>query len=235
MKKLLFKIGVMLFASLLFINCSSAQKRETRNVSGFTSIGLSISADVYLSQTNDFKVEIEAPADYLEEIETIVDGDVLKIKNKNHFNFEFGDKKVKVYISMPKVTGLSISGSGDILAQTAIKTEDLKVKISGSGDVKIENLSVKNLDMAISGSGDIFMAGTDVAESATYAISGSGDIKNEGLQCKKVEVHVSGSGDVKVWVVDDLKMRISGSGDVYYKGRPIIDSKSSGSGELHPL
>jgi len=234
MKKL-FKIGVMLFASLLFINCSNAQKRETRNVSGFTSVGLSIAADVYLSQTNDFKVEIEAPADYLEEIETIVEGDVLKIKNKSHFNFEFGDKKVKVYISMPKITGLSISGSGDILAQTAIKAEDLKVKISGSGDVKIENLSVKNLDIAISGSGDIFMAGTDVAESASYAISGSGDIKNEGLQCKKVEVHVSGSGDVKVWAVDDLKMRVSGSGDVYYKGRPIIDSKSSGSGELHPL
>lgn len=235
MKRLLFKIGVMLFASLLFINCSSAQKRETRNVSGFTSIGLSIAADVYLSQTNDFKVEIEAPADYLEEIETVVEGNVLKIKHKNHFNFDFGNKKVKVYISMPKITGLNISGSGDIFAQTAIKAEDLKVKISGSGDVKVENLSVKNLDMSISGSGDIFMAGTDVAESASYSISGSGDISNEGLQCKKVEIHVSGSGDVKVWAVDDLIIRVSGSGDVYYKGRPIIDSKSSGSGGLRHL
>lgn len=225
----------MLFASLLFINCSSAQKRETRSVSGFTNVALSIAADIYLSQTNEFKVEIEAPADYLEEIETIVEGDVLKIKKKSNFSFDFGNKKVKVYISMPKITGLSISGSGDILAQTAIKADDLKVKISGSGDVKIDNLSVKNLEMSISGSGDIFMAGPDVAESASYTISGSGDISNEGLQCKKVEIQVSGSGDVKVWAVDELKSRVSGSGDVYYKGRPIIDSKSSGSGGIQNI
>lgn len=235
MKKFLLKIGVMLFASLLFINCSSAQKRETRNVSGFTNVALSIAADIYLSQTNEFKVEVEAPADYLEEIETIVDGDVLKIKKKSNFSFDFGNKKVKIFISMPKITGLSISGSGDILAQTAIKAEDLKVKISGSGDVKIDNLSVKNLEMSISGSGDIFMAGPDVAESASYTISGSGDISNEGLQCKKVEIQVSGSGDVKVWAVDELKSRVSGSGDVYYKGRPIIDSKSSGSGGIQNI
>ncbi|RPH32333.1 MAG: DUF2807 domain-containing protein [Bacteroidales bacterium] len=237
MKKLSFllKASATLMLSFLLINCTSAQKREVRDVSGFTVVSLSVSADIYLSQAASYKVEMEGDADYLEKIETVVDGNVLKIKNKDHFNFEFNNKKMKIHISMPQVNGLTISGSGDIFAQTAIKTDDLKVKISGSGNVKIDNLSVKNLDMAISGSGDIEMSGTDVAESASYSISGSGDIDNQGLQCKKVNIHVSGSGDVKVWAVDELDAKVSGSGDVYYKGRPIIDAKTSGSGGIHHL
>lgn len=234
MKKLsfLFKASASLILLILMINCTSAQQRETRNVSGFTGVSLSISADIYLSQASDYKFEIEGDADYLKEIETVVEDNVLKIKTKDHFNFSFHDKKVKIYISMPQIASLSVSGSGDILAQTAIKSSDLKIKISGSGNVKIENLSVKNLDLGISGSGDIKMAGTDVAESASYSISGSGDIDNQGLQCKKVDIKVSGSGDVRVWAIDELDAKVSGSGDVYYKGRPIINAKTSGSGGL---
>jgi len=231
----LLKLTAAIVFTILICNNSLAQNREVRSVTGFTGIGLSISADVYLTQASDFKVEIEAPADYLQEIETVVDGDMLKIKTKNHFNFSFKDKKVKVYISMPRVNALSISGSGDILAQTPIKTDDLKTKISGSGDVKIENLSAKNIELGISGSGDIYFAGSDVAEIASYSISGSGDINNENLQCKKIEISVSGSGDIRVWAVDELKAKVSGSGDVYYKGRPIIDAKTSGSGELQHI
>lgn len=237
MKKLslLLKVGATLVLSFLLLNCSNAQNREVRNVSGFTGVSLSVSADIYLTQASDFKVEIEGDADCLEKIETYVEGDILKIKSKDHFNFEFHSKKVKFYISMPQITSLSISGSGDIFAQTAIKSDDLKIKISGSGNVKVDNLSTKNLDLSISGSGDIYMSGMDVAESASYSISGSGDIDNQGLQCKKVEIHVSGSGDVKVWAVDELNARVSGSGDIYYKGRPIVDAKTSGSGGIHHL
>jgi len=237
MKKLssLLNVAITFVLTFLFINCTSAQQREIRKVSGFTGISLSISADIFLSQATDFKVEIEAEQDYLKEIETVVDGDILKIKTDSHFNFDIRDKKVKIYISMPAIKSVSISGSGDILAQTAIKAEDLKVKISGSGNVKVENLSVKNLDMGISGTGDITLAGTVVAESASYSISGSGDINNENLQCKKVEIHVSGSGNVRVWAVDELNAKVSGSGDVYYKGRPIVDANTSGSGGIHSI
>ncbi len=236
MKKLSFLVKIFAtFVFTFFISSTNAQQRETRKVSGFTGVSLSISADIYLSQAADYKVEIEADADYLEKIETVVDGDMLKIKNKDHFNFVFHDKKVKIYISMPQVNVLNISGSGDILAQTAIKTDDLKIKISGSGNIKVEILSVKNLNLAISGSGDIYMAGTNMAESASYSISGSGDIDNQNLQCKKVDISVSGSGDIKVWSVDELDARVSGSGDVYYKGRPIVNAKTSGSGGIHHL
>lgn len=237
MKKLSFilKALVTVVVTVLFLNTVNAQKRDVRDVSGFTGIGLSISADIYLTQAPNYKVEIEGDADYLEKIETVVSGSVLKIKRKEHFNFDFHGDKVKIYISMPNINSISISGAGDIIAQTPIKTDKLDVSISGSGNIKVENLSVKEMDMGISGSGDIYFAGTDVAENTTYSISGSGDIKTENLQSKKVTIHVSGSGDVRVWAVDELDAKISGSGDVYYKGRPIVDARTSGSGGIHHL
>jgi len=237
MKKLSFLLKTLVSVALtvLLINTVDAQKREVRDVTGFTGIGLSIAADIYLTQAPTYKVEIEADSDYLERIETVVNGDVLKIKRKDHFDFDFRNKKAKIYISMPNINSLGISGSGDVVAQTPIKTDKLDVSISGSGNVKVENLSVKNMELSISGSGDIFLAGSDVAESTSYSISGSGDIKTENLQSKNVKVRVSGSGDVRVWAVDDLEAKVSGSGDVYYKGRPIVNAKTSGSGGIHHI
>lgn len=237
MKKQLFllKTLAVVFITILFFNTANAQNREERKVTGFTGIGLSIAADIYLSQAPNYKVEIEADAESLEKIETVVSGDILKIKNKDHFDFSWRNKKVKIYISMPTVNSLSISGSGDVIGQTPIKTDKLDVSISGSGNFKIEDLSVKNMEMSISGSGDIYFAGTDVADFTSYAISGSGDINTENLQSKKVDIHVSGSGDVRVWAVDELDAKVSGSGDVYYKGRPIVNAKTSGSGGFHSI
>ena len=237
MKKLnyLLKSFLVVLFAIVFAQNVNAQTREERKLSGFTGIGLSIAADVYLTQSDTYKCEIEASREDLEEIETYVEGDVLKIKNRDHFRFDFHDRKVKIYISLPKLNNVGISGSGDILAQTPIKTDELDVKISGSGNVKIESLSAKNLDLSISGSGDIYFAGSDIVESSSYTISGSGDIDTQNLQSKKVEVHISGSGDVRVWSVDELDARVSGSGDVYYKGRPIVDAKSSGSGGIQHI
>lgn len=237
MEKKLFskRLCLLLLMFTLTAYTTIAQQKENRDVTGFTGIALSISADIYLSQANSFSVVIEGKAEVLKDIETIVEGNVLKIKRKNNLDWNWRDEDVKLYISMPQVEKISISGSGDIVAQTPISTNSLTMKISGSGDIKMDELTVSTLEIGISGSGDIDLAGKQVAESASYAISGSGDIDTEGLQCKKVEISVSGSGDVRVWAVDELNAKISGSGDVYYKGRPLINAKSSGSGEFHSI
>lgn len=235
MKKLVSTTIILFLISTLGVISSSAQQKETRDVKDFTGVSLSIAANIYLTQANSYKVELVADADLLEKIETVVDGNTLKIKRRNNLDWSWSNKKVLVYITMPQVEKLSISGSGDIVAQTPINSNRLDMGISGSGDIKIEDLSVKAIDVSISGSGDILLAGKNISESATYSVSGSGDIRAEGLQCKKVEVHVSGSGDVRVWAVDELNSKVSGSGDVYYKGRPLINSKSSGSGGFHSL
>jgi hypothetical protein len=230
-----FKGMTIIVAVLGIINCSNAQKRESRKVSDFTGIGLSIAANVYLTQADLYNVEIEADADILRKIETAVDDGKLRIKYVDRWYSNFSNKKVNIYISMPRLQELSIAGSGDIVAQSPLTTDNLSIGISGSGDVTIDMLSAKSVEVTISGSGDIKLGGPNVVERTDVAISGSGDVKAENLQCRQVSARISGSGDIRIWAVDDLEARVSGSGDIYYKGRPVVNAKTSGSGGLHHL
>ncbi|HOP04338.1 MAG TPA: head GIN domain-containing protein [Tenuifilaceae bacterium] len=211
---------------------SGETKTEKRDVKDFTGIELAISGDVFLSQGDNFSVTVEAEKDILHKIETVVEGGTLRIKTEKGFNISWGDAKLKVYITMPRVEKLSISGSGDIKAETPIKAETLLLSISGSGDISVPSLSVEELAAKVSGSGDINVEGSSVGKKADVSVSGSGDVSISGIEFTDAEVSIVGSGDAYIVVKDNFTARIVGSGDIRYSGNPRIDAKITGSGEL---
>ncbi len=224
-----------LFLSVILFSVGSgalAQEKETRDVGSFSSISLSISADLYLTQGNDTKVVIEAEQKILDLIRTEVVGDNLKIKLKTGKWYIRGNKQIKIYVSTPDVEGLFLSGSGNIKAETQIKTESLDFAISGSGNIVIDDLVVSDLEGHISGSGDIDLSGSKTAETMEISISGSGDLFADNLKVNSVEIRISGSGTCKVFAVSELEVSVSGSGSVYYKGNPMVNAKVSGSGKV---
>jgi len=227
-----------LFLSVILISGGSkalAQEKETRDVGSFSSISLSISADLYLTQGNDTKVVIEAERKILDLIRTEVDGQNLKIKfPKGRWNIR-SNKQIKIYVSTPNIEGLFLSGSGNIKAETQIKAESLDFAISGSGNIVIDDLLASNVEGSISGSGDINLSGSETVESLEISISGSGDMFAGNLKVNSVEIRISGSGTCKVFAVSELEASVSGSGSVYYKGNPIVNAKVSGSGKVRSL
>jgi hypothetical protein len=54
----------------------------------------------------------------------------------------------------PTFEGLSVSGSGDIIAQTKITSGNLKLNVSGSGSLQAE-IDAADVDADVSGSGDM--------------------------------------------------------------------------------
>ena len=95
------------FLLLLVVSSAYSQKKETRDVSDFNSIGLSIHAELYLTQGSGHKVVIEASEDQLGKIETEVKNGNLKIKTQSwSTNF----KNVRIWVTMPDVNGLYMSG-----------------------------------------------------------------------------------------------------------------------------
>ena len=227
-----------LFLSVILISGGSkalAQEKETRDVGSFSSISLSISADLYLTQGNDTKVVIEAERKILDLIRTEVDGGNLKIKfQSGKWNIR-NNKQINIYVSTPDVEGLFLSGSGNIKAETQIKTESLDFSISGSGNIDIDDIVASDLEGHISGSGDINLSGSKTAETSEISISGSGDFYAENLKVNSVEIRISGSGTCKVFAVSELEASISGSGSVYYKGNPMVNARVSGSGKVRSL
>lgn len=210
---------------------SYAQKKEDRDVGSFTSIGFAISGELYLTQGSPQKVVVEGDEADLEKLITEVKDGALKIKCKPS-NTKF-KSTVKVWVTVPEIEGLAVAGSGKVIAEGEIKSDDFDLAVSGSGKINFANLNVDDLELAISGSGDIMLAGG--ADRAEIAISGSGDVEATGFEIERCEIAISGSGSCKVNVVEELEASISGSGKVYYKGRPKIDAHTSGSGSVESL
>jgi hypothetical protein len=136
-------------------------------------------------------------------------------------------------IEIDDLTGLSISGSGNIQAEM-IAVDRLSASISGAGKVQISNLVADEVRAEISGSGEVDLAGGEAA-SQDISISGSGNYLAGELCGAMVRVSVSGSGEATVCAKDTLEADISGSGNVNYYGQPAIYLSGSGSRQINNL
>ena len=229
----------ILFLSLFifgaFISNPLFAENETRNVSTFSEVALRIPAKLFIKQGNVQSVEIIAKSSTLEEIITEVRGRTLNIKfpNKMFWN-NFKPGKIEIHITVPEIDGLSVSGSGDILAKE-IKSRIIDLSVSGSGDIVIDDLKTKRVAAAVSGSGDITINSGGVADELTVAISGSGNVNAEDFEASDVSIRISGSGNCSVTSNGNIKGRVSGSGDVKYSGNPSIDFSVAGSGRVKKM
>jgi hypothetical protein len=229
------KNRIFFFAFLmlgLFLSSQVLAKEEVREVGPFSKISLKISANVYVLQDDKQSLRIVADSETLEEIITEVKDRTLNIRFPSNNIFKRWDPgKIDIYISVPEVDGLSVSGSGDIVSDD-INTRILDLLVSGSGNIKIEQLAAEKVTANISGSGNIVLKEGGVASELSARISGSGNVDARGFEAKNVSVQTSGSGNCHVFSNGEIKARISGSGSVYYSGNPAIDSSVSGSGSV---
>jgi hypothetical protein len=224
--------NAVLFLSVLAFQIAStytySQKQEERNVPAFTAISLGISGDVYLTQGSPQKVVVEAGEAVLENLVTEVKDDVLKIKFEN-WTISM-NKPVTIWVTVPEVDGLYVSGSGKIIAEGNINTDHIDLDVSGSGKLAFNDIKAGSVESAISGSGDISLKGS--GEKMEVAISGSGNVSGENFSVAGCEVAISGSGGCRIDATGKLEAYISGSGDIYYYSSPQIDASVSGSGKI---
>ncbi len=204
--------------------------RETRDISGFTRIGFGVSGNLYVDLGDEFKVVLEGDNSLLENIVTEVSGDRLIIKKKS-WRLNMNDK-VTVYITMPRIEGLSVSGSGRAEIKDAVKADDLDLSVSGSGNIYTSDIKAESMKCSISGSGNINLVGDGDIDEADLSISGSGSYRGETAQVGSMEVSISGSGRCSCNVNESLRARVSGSGNITYAGNPKIDARISGSGKV---
>ncbi|MFH0842068.1 MAG: head GIN domain-containing protein [Bacteroidota bacterium] len=224
------KALVLIIVTGLIYGLAAGQTvKETRDLKGFTSVGFGVPGNLYIKIGPQFSVELEGSSGDLREVETVITGERLQIKHDN-WRFDFREK-VNVYVTMPELEGLGVSGSGRADIQSTVKTEDLDLSVSGSGNIYTADLEVENLECSISGSGNMKLGGGSAADTEV-SISGSGSFYGDLTKCETMEVHVSGSGNCTCNVTESLEASVSGSGNVTYSGNPRVDARVSGSGRV---
>ena len=234
MKRVIFLSVLMLAITASSVNAGNqSDVKETRNLSGFTKVSFGVAGNLYLNIGSEFKVVVEGEKKYVDEVITEVSGGKLVIRNENWRMNWRGNEKVNVYVTMPELTGLGVSGSGKAEVKDAIKGSDLNLNVSGSGRIYMSDLTITNLDCGISGSGDLNLSGNGSCSKASISISGSGNYNGESFKIGSAEIHISGSGSCICNVTENLRASVSGSGNVTYVGsNPKLDAHVSGSGKV---
>lgn len=218
----------------LFIGLTAKADEETREVPSFSEISIRIPAQVYVEQGEKQSVELVAKSSTLEEIITEVKGRelIIRFAAKNYVFKSFTPGKIEVYITVPEINALSLSGSGDLINDGPIVSRILDLTVSGSGDILLDDLKADRVKASVSGSGNIKVAGDGVADDLSINLSGSGNFKGINFESTDVKVKVVGSGSADVFAVKNLNVRIAGSGNVTYQGNPLIDQGIAGSGTV---
>lgn len=127
---------------------------------------------------------------------------------------------VLVTATIPAGSSLEVeSGSGDVRAQGALATADVR---SGSGDVVLESAEEARLT---AGSGDLALEHVGTIR----ATAGSGDIR-VGTATARSELR-TGSGDITITRAADLSV-VTGSGDAIIEQIDGSVALSAGSGDL---
>ena len=187
-------------------------------------------ADIRYSET--FSIQIETDENIFPDLDISVAGTTLNIGFKS--GYSISPTQCKVSITMPALIKLQTAGSlTAIISSFNMAKDSMSIDIAGSGNITARDITVNTLKVDVSGSADF--SATGKAENMIADISGSGDIKTTDFETEKADISISGSGSAKVWVTRHLKADIGGSGSVRYKGNPVIETKSSGSGRISSL
>lgn len=195
--------------------------------SGFTRVELAGSDDVDVRVGPAFSVRAEGDSDTLDRLKIERDGDRLKIGRRRGGLFESGS--VKVFVTMPALSGASLAGSGDLAVDRA-QGETLKASIAGSGNIAFAQVAVGSAEFSIAGSGDIEVAGS--TRSLNVSIAGSGNVEGKDLTAEQADVKVAGSGNVTARVKGPARVRALGSGNVDLGPDSRCDTKDAGSGDV---
>jgi hypothetical protein len=243
---------------LLNIACNSGfssdidMVKQVRNVDKFNKINLAVSGELYLIQGNETRVEVEADIKKIDFIITEVTDGKLKIRKKEPWP-RLG--KVRIYITTPDVNELIVSGSGKIIANSEIKTQDLNSKVSGSGSLQLSDVIVKNnLFLEVTGSGSIhingytnnnhlgsFVSGSgkiivnqDSSEDLNCKVTGSGNVLIAGKKTRTASIEITGSGNFNAedLPIDSVKIKVTGSGGVKVNAVETLTTKITGSGNV---
>jgi len=228
MKKLRYFILSAALISMAAINASA--QGQSRSVSGFSSVASGGPFNVHIKIDGNESVKVDADANIIDDIETVVEGSTLKIRFKDREYRHRDIRKAEIYVEAKSLNALTNSGSGSIKVDGTISGGNVKVILSGSGNIST-GVKGDDLQAVISGSGSIKLSGS--AGDAKVVVTGSGEIEGKNLKTSSVSATITGSGNIYIQAEKSVSGHITGSGSVIYSGSAnITDVRTTGSGRV---
>ena len=237
--KILIHYLLVIALTLLSYNTSFAQFKKvkgngnittkTHTTSDYHKVAVVGSMDVILEKGTEGSIRVTTDENIHEYVTIESNKGVLKIKIKNYVNIK-SKKSIHITVPFKSLDNVSLDGSGSVLTNDQIKSDQFEAKISGSGNMNLD-IDVNRVNAKVNGSASLKIIGT--ATDLEIKVIGSGDFDGGSLISQNVEANVTGSGEALVVAKSSIKARVYGSGDIKYLGNPsTIDNKVLGSGDI---
>ena len=203
------------------------------SVASFSAIDMSLplKASITVQEGATSSVQLEGYENIIKHIRAKVENNTLHLNTDLDETWTLDNKDIKVTITVPLLTALSLSGTCDADIHGNIIGKSFQLSNSGTSNVIIDNTNTDDFSAQISGVCDLTVKGGS-AKNASYSISGAGTIKSFPLQADVTTATISGAGKTEVTALQKLTAKVDGAGTVKYKGHPQITKEVSGVGAV---
>ncbi|WP_179337887.1 head GIN domain-containing protein [Winogradskyella ludwigii] len=227
------RIIVTSIISLLMLSCSfsknfNSSKDGNGNVitedrpikNNFDEIKISQGLDLYITQSDETTLIVEADENLQDLIKTEVADGVLKIYSTE--NIRRASSK-KVMLSVKTISAIKATSGSDVYSENTIEVSNLELTSTSGADIKLD-VKTETLDCTSTSGSDIKLSGTTKTFIAS-ATSGS-DINASKLQAETSNVRATSGADISVNTSKALTAKATSGGDIRYSGNPEKISKS---------
>ncbi len=184
--------------------------RKKIDISDFDKIEVSGTFVVLVRQGSSFEVEVIAENEQLlADTDLTKNGDQLKIAFEDKFITHSGE--VHIYITMPKVEALDITGASKLKLINFKQLNNIDINLSGSSWLGIDAEANK---IAVEASGASQMELFGEIEVLDTEVSGASTINAQKAKIKRANVSASGASQIKLGDVDILEKNTSGASEV---------------------
>ena len=191
MKKVLFVIMTALVVTALSAQGSFS---EERNVAQFDKVSFDLAGKVVISTGNEYKVTLVGEQNFVYNVMTLVDKGTLTIKTENLLTQKFSDEEITVYVTMPKVAGITVTGTGSVYVENPLVTDKFVSKITNSGNIYLQEIYADRGSCLITGSGSMNVASNGTIPKFKVKITGSGNFNAPSVNVDKLSASISGTG-----------------------------------------
>jgi len=196
------------------------EKRKAEKI--FNKISASTLLDIEIEQADNFEIVIEADDNIIPYIVTEISSNKLKIYFDEVSITDF--KQAKVYVKLPKISELKAASSATIKTNKAIKSDNLKLDASSSGDILLTEIIANSVNIDTSSSGDVKIEKIST-KNLDITSSSSGSVKIEYTEVPKIKLSASSAADISIknGKTTDLNIKASSSADVKTKNLQAVN------------
>ncbi|WP_430908067.1 head GIN domain-containing protein [Maribacter sp. 2-571] len=199
---------------------------ESRSVSeDFTEITAQEGLMVYVTQADEFKIEVEADENILELIGTDISNGRLKV----HARKNIGRATKNVYVSLPDVSALKSSSGAHLKTKNTIVGDRIEIDASSGANLFID-LDADDVEVDASSGANLEIVGT--TDQADFDISSGSNVNAKDFESNTCEAEASSGANLKIYVTEALVANASSGGNISYYGNASFEGQKNISGSI---